>query len=459
MVVENSLSIDQVLEQIGSVGKFQHRLLLLCGCGYFAVCAELLVFVLVADPVQQEFEISRHTYSWLPFTATVCSFIGGSIFGVWADIRGRQFPFIVSVCAAAIAGLASAFAPSWPWLLFLRGVTALSVGGITAIDFVLFLECAPAESRGKFTVSITAYGAFGVLLVAGSGWVLIPTYGWRYLAAAMSIPSFIVGIIRFFVTEESPRFLLMAGRTSDAALVLRRIAQINGFSDFQLRSSHLQQPLISDTPQHGFKKLFSKEYKRTTLLAIAIWFFHFSGYWGITMYLPAYLAQMNANQYGIFMLMVAAEIPGLLLLMYCIDRKSCGRLGSLRWFTFAAAVSTAAFAMCQKDTMFMAFLAMMVYFFTIPVFAVLFTYTPELYPTQRRTTAMALMNTVSSIPGMFIPFVSATLLSLEPKWIYPATWASCFAIAAVISLFLTIETAHQPLDNNTGTSTELTPIK
>ncbi len=56
------------------------------------------------------------------------------------------------------------------------------------------------------------------------------------------------------------------------------------------------------------------------------------------------------------------------------------------------------------------------------------------------------MNAISSVPGMVAPFLSAELVELEAKWIYPAVWGACFAIVTATSWMLEYETRHVHLD-------------
>lgn len=54
----------------------------------------------------------------------------------------------------------------------------------------------------------------------------MPKLGWRWLLGLSSIPSFILLIFLGF-TPESPRYLCLKGRTTDAHRALEKIAQVN----------------------------------------------------------------------------------------------------------------------------------------------------------------------------------------------------------------------------------------
>lgn len=59
--------------------------------------------------------------------------------------------------------------------------------------------------------------------------LVMPRFGWRWLLAFSSLPSFAL-LLFFPITLESPRYLCMKGRTNDATQVLTTMARINQVS-------------------------------------------------------------------------------------------------------------------------------------------------------------------------------------------------------------------------------------
>lgn len=55
---------------------------------------------------------------------------------------------------------------------------------------------------------------------------IMPTLGWRWLLALSSIPSSLL-LLFYWVSPESPRFLILNGRTTEAQSVLEKIARMN----------------------------------------------------------------------------------------------------------------------------------------------------------------------------------------------------------------------------------------
>jgi hypothetical protein len=54
----------------------------------------------------------------------------------------------------------------------------------------------------------------------------MPRFGWRWLLALSSVPSFLL-LLFYAITPESPRFLCMKGRITEAVDVLEKMARLN----------------------------------------------------------------------------------------------------------------------------------------------------------------------------------------------------------------------------------------
>jgi MFS family permease len=77
----------------------------------------------------------------------VCSYFWGPV----ADIFGRRKAFIFSAAIISIAGLASGLAPTYMYLLALRGLVGFGLGG-SSVPFDLLAEFCPPKQRYVRTV-------------------------------------------------------------------------------------------------------------------------------------------------------------------------------------------------------------------------------------------------------------------------------------------------------------------
>ncbi|KAL3843137.1 hypothetical protein ACJMK2_021089 [Sinanodonta woodiana] len=432
------IHLDDVLSQL-KVGPFQWRMLLLAGGGYLAVCSEIMVFVFLSEPVTKEWSLTRMTFAMLPFVSGITGIIGSFTFGIISDRYGRQKPFIIATAIVAVFGLISAFSPTFWFLVLIRSLVSLGNGGLEAVDFVLLLECLPRRNRGSFMVVITFCGALGAVLAGGLAWWLLPTYGWRTFVGACSIPSFLVFICRFFISYESPRYLFVSGRKKEALHVLSTIARQN-------KTSMPKGEIICPPSQERGKllELFKAPVLKRTIFSSLVWFFQSTGYWGVTIYLPEYMGSLGINPYFNMFTVFIGELPGLCLAMILIEPHMLGRIKCLRFFSIGTIITLVLFAFINLDFL-KAVCVIVVYFFMVPIYSILNTYTSEVYPTDIRSIAMAWVKSVISVPGLITPFVGASILSSNISWLYPIVWACCFALQFLCTFGFSTETAGKDL--------------
>lgn len=203
------------------------------------------------------------------------------------------------------------------------------------------------------------------------------------------------------------------------------------------------------TARGRIQDLFSPELRRRTLFMSLIWFFQSTGYWGVTIYLPEYMNSLGVNSYMNMFTIFIGELPGIALAMIVIERHMLGRINSLKFFSFFTGASLLVFAFVPLESI-KAALVIVCYFFMVPIYSILNAFTPEIYPTDVRSTAMAWANIVIEIPGLITPFIGAMLLSSDIVWLYPVTWAACFLLQFIFCFFVGVETAGEELNDRKG---------
>jgi MFS transporter, SP family, solute carrier family 2 (myo-inositol transporter), member 13 len=176
----------------------------------------------------------------------VAAVLGGSMFGslvagVLADLFGRKklmiasgLMFVASVCIIVVAqGFVVLFAGR-----LLQGVS----GGVIAVVVPLYLaECLGADTRGRGTAIFQFMLTFGIVCAAIVGWLYTrqaesalalagnnaaliraaQNHAWRGMFLSVIYPG-IAFFLGAFGLSESPRWLLLKGRTNEALAALRR---------------------------------------------------------------------------------------------------------------------------------------------------------------------------------------------------------------------------------------------
>ncbi|KAJ6239847.1 major facilitator-type transporter hxnz-related [Anaeramoeba flamelloides] len=200
----------------------------------------------------------------------------------------------------------------------------------------------------------------------------------------------------------------------------------------------------------NFKKritqLWDPELRRTSVCFFCFWFLQPLAYWGVTSFLPVYLKNLGLEWEKVIFYMLTAELPGVFLAGFLSDKKSIGRKGALRIFSAGAGITLALLAILRRPPWLIVTVCLFLYVFVVPIYSVLFTFTPECFPTDIRTTAMGVSNVALTLPGMFAAFLAAKILEVHSNWLFPFVWCMCYVAFFVVTLFLKVDTVGKVLD-------------
>jgi MFS transporter, putative metabolite:H+ symporter len=432
-------TVQEAVDQIG-FGRFQKRLLGVCGVTWAADGAEVLLLGFALPSLIGEFGITP-TQGGLTVTATFAGMLVGAWFwGTISDHIGRRMGFQVTVLIFALFGLLSAFAPSWEWLLVLRFLTGFGLGGALPLDFSLYAEFLPTENRGRNLVILESFWALGTIIAAGLAWILVPSFGWRPLLATSALAAVLVLWIRRSIPE-SPRYLAISGKTDEAREILAGVARENG-------RPAPEGELIAGERQSGstVARLWKPGLQRTTLMLWIAWFCISLAYYGIFTWLPqAFVAQgfSSLQTYQNTFLLALAQVPGFFSAAYLIERL--GRRNTLGLYLIASGVFTFLFAIVTGFSGLLA-CAMLMSFFALGAWGSLYAWTPELYPTEIRTTGMGWASGMARVAGVITPTLGGILFGYALVSAL-STWAAAFVIGGIVVFLLGVETKSRALSD------------
>jgi MFS transporter, putative metabolite:H+ symporter len=429
------LAIDDAIDRIG-FGKFQKRLLAVCGVTWAADAAEVFLIAFALPGFMEEFQLSTAQAGLVVSSTFLGMLLGAWFWGALSDRIGRRTGFQITIAIFAVAGLASAFAPSALWLAALRALTGFGLGGALPLDFSLFAEYLPRRNRGRWLVLLESFWGVGTLAAAGLAWLLVPTLGWRYLLATSAIAGLFVLWVRLRVPE-SPRWLMTQGREREAREVLNTVAEANG-------SARIEEPLAPPppAPEVGPGDLLRERLRRITVVNWTAWFLIAFSYYGIFVWLPTILKEEYGfvSSYGYVFFLVAVQMPGYFSAAWLVEKW--GRKPTLAVYLGASAAATFVWAVVESAAaVFVA--AGLMSFFTLGAFATLYTYTPETYPTTLRTTGMGSASGWARVGGFIAPYVGGLLIDVSLV-LALGVFALAFLVnAGVIALF-----AHETKDRD-----------
>jgi putative MFS transporter len=439
-----TLTIEDAIEQIG-VGRFQHRLLVICGTGWAADAMEVLIISFVIPAVIAEWGLTNAQAGLLGTAIFVGMLVGAWFWGTISDYVGRILGFQLTVLIDSVFGFLSALAPSFPVLVILRSITGFGVGGTLPVDYSIFSEYLPARNRGRWLVLLESFWAIGTIVTVGLAWLIVPsTLGWRGLLAVSAVPGLIVFFVRRYIPE-SPRYLLLQGQEDKALAVLRHVAKVNGVA-FDVDKLYVPQRNVQAKPVALWKPAFA----RTTAMLWIAWFAISLGYYGTLIWLPKILGERGFDMLPVFQsvfISALAQLPGYFSAAWLVEKW--GRKVTLGIYLAFSGIFTYVFAVVTNTTSIVATISAAT-FFTLGAWGVLYAYTPELYPTEIRATGMGAASGMTRIAGAIAPTLGGILLASGNLLSALTLYAAAFIVGGIAVFVLGKETKDIPLMETIG---------
>ncbi|KAL7140599.1 hypothetical protein ABFS83_09G129800 [Erythranthe nasuta] len=439
---KSSYTVDEALIALG-FGKFQVFVLIYAGIGWVSEAMEMMLLSFVGSAVQSAWGLSSHEESLITSIVFAGMLVGAYSWGIVSDIYGRRKGFLITATVTAGAGFLSAFSPNLTSLVILRGLVGVGLGGGPVLSS-WFLEFIPAPERGTWMVVFSAFWTLGTILEASIAWFVMPRLGWRWLLAVSALPSSLL-LLFYKMTPESPRYLCMRGRKSDALVILEKIARVNGrklpsgvlvsdnhhieleekldFSeDTKLITSARENDIGSEKSGVSLlMMLVSPELVRSTLLLWMVFFGNAFTYYGLVLLTtelnsknnrctaPEELPSGNHQDvsYKDVFITSFAEFPGLVLSAVTVDKL--GRKNSMAAMFLVCFIFLLPLVFHQPQSLTTGLLFGARICIT-GTFTILYIYAPELYPTSVRTTGVGVASSVGRIGGMVCPLVAVSLI-------------------------------------------------
>src|ERR1019366_5044012 len=205
--------------------------------------------------------------------SAIAGCIPGAMFaGFLRDRFGRRKMLFLCALLYAVSGLLSAIPNTLEQFLAARFISGLGIGASSMICPVYIAEMSPQAWRGRlgslFQLGIVS-GIFITLFInariQGLGnEVWNAAVGWRWMLAAEVLPAMLLLVTLFFV-QESPRWLVQAGRTSAARVVLENIGGA-AFAEVEIGAI----ASVSNQETGRFTELFECRFRRPLIIAVVL---------------------------------------------------------------------------------------------------------------------------------------------------------------------------------------------
>ncbi|KAF4584140.1 membrane transporter [Ophiocordyceps camponoti-floridani] len=467
--------LNRAIRDMG-MGWYQWQLFVVVGFGWASDNLWPVVTALIFTPIAQEFHPDRPPLFTL--AQNIGLLAGAAFWGFGCDVFGRKLGFNLTLGLTAFWGLVAASAPSFAAIGFFACMWSFGVGGNLPVDSAVFLEFLPQSHQYLLTVLSIDWSLAQVIanLIA---WPLLTKFtcsqeqaqscsrrdnmGWRYFTLAMGGLTLIMFITRFvfFTIYESPKYLVGKGRDADAVRVLHEVARRNGttvtltLEDLKAcepdgyvartdTSAAVKRYMEKVDTQH-VKALFAgRRLATSTGLIMAIWALIGLGYPLYNAFLPFIQAtrgvqfQDGSNNitYRNSLIIAVLGVPGAILGGFLVELPRMGRKGTLSLFTLLTGVFLFCSTTAANSTALLGWNCAFNFCSNV-MYAVLYGYTPEIFPTPQRGTGNALCASCNRVFGIMAPIVAmfANLQTAAP--VYGS--GALFLSAGALVLFLPFE--------------------
>jgi len=341
--------------------------------------------------------------------------VGAPLMGIVADKKGRRVAISLSLFIYSFFTLISFRLYSYERLLALRFLAGVGIGGVLPTASTAFIEMAPHERRGLYVSVFESMRAVGSLIVTATAYVIIPKFGRRYMFLVGSFPIVLIPLV--LTMTETPYYLASRGYKEEA----RRVAEELGI-EIDVKIVHENHELLS--------------FKRVTILVSLIRFSLALAYYGRTLRAPRYLMSIGFSLKGSMKYLIyvsLAMIAGYYTNAILVD--TVGRRKLLTAYIFLSSIALALFSMhvCVFVT------GLLFASLNAASRCVAYTYTPELYPTSIRGTAMGIAGASARIGGFLGPVILGLYGSFVPIIAF-------LILSSIAARLVGIETARKLLN-------------
>ncbi|WP_295053811.1 MFS transporter [Sulfuricurvum sp.] len=171
--------------------------------GYFVDIYDLILFGVVRVESLTELGLDKEAITlWGSFILNAQMggmLIGGILWGILGDKKGRLSVLFASIILYSVANLLNAFVTNVEQYALLRFIAGIGLAGELGAGVTLVAEILPKELRGYGVMSIAAFGVLGV--VAAN--IVAENFAWRNAYILGGVLGFLLLVLRFRVRESA----------------------------------------------------------------------------------------------------------------------------------------------------------------------------------------------------------------------------------------------------------------
>jgi SP family arabinose:H+ symporter-like MFS transporter len=182
------------------------------------------------DFLQKHFHLTDSLKGFAASSLIIGAMAGTVIGGPLSDRTGRKSLLFASALLFAVSGVLTAICTSFSLYVVSRFIGGIAIGAVSVVSPLYISEVSPGKVRGQMVSLYQLAIVGGILIVffvnlliqqAGSeAWNI--AFGWRWMFASLTLPAALLVVISLLIPE-SPRWLMMVGKTDEARSTLSRV--------------------------------------------------------------------------------------------------------------------------------------------------------------------------------------------------------------------------------------------
>jgi len=216
--------------------------------------------------IGEAFHGSEIAKEWIVSSMMIGAAVGALAAGVLSFRLGRRMSLLLAAVLFVAGSLFCACAWSIESLIVARILLGVAIGVATFTAPLYISEIAPPDRRGAMISTYQLMITIGILAAFLSDTLFSYIGAWRWMLGVVALPGalFLIGVIRL---PDSPRWLMMRGRTAEARAVLETLRRDPTVVDGEMRDIAEQ----LKRPQRGWA-LFrvNPDFRRSVGLGVAL---------------------------------------------------------------------------------------------------------------------------------------------------------------------------------------------
>lgn len=434
---------------------WHRRARIVMGAATFLDAFDALSLAFALPILVKLWHLSPVDIGWLIGASYIGQLIGAIFFSRMAERRGRVPSATIATFIMSIMGVACILAGSLPLLFVFRLIQGVGVGGEMPVAAAYISELSRAQGRGRFFILYELLFPIGLMATGQVAAFLVPAFGWQTLFLFGALPGLLVTVLLWRLPE-SPRWLVGKGRYDEAEAIIGQAEAIaqRRFADFtplRLEDALPALSVRSVSVIHDrvpWRELLSPRYRARTLITWVLWstaFFVANGLnnWMPTLYHTVYEMPLQQALRAASLTNVA-QVAILLGCAFCIDRIG-RRNWAVTFYLIGAVLLTGLAVSGAGNVVAVIVCATLAYGAVASNNAVLYLYTPEIYPTRMRAIGTGLATSWLRIASAAGPTLVGMIVTQGGvHWVF-AMFAGVSIVGALAALAM-IQTQGRQLE-------------